>query len=94
MKTEYEIIIGPQKVNSQKLNVELIPNPDGIQPVDWCQTCGRESVTLFWNGKQTICVECDKGRHIHKKLNIPMLDEGISLVEFFARLQSRNSAFE
>ncbi len=74
--------------------LQLIPNPDGVQPVEWCQTCGRESMTLLWTGFQTVCVECDKNRTLHRKLQVPMLDNGITLNEFYYRLVNREILFK
>lgn len=71
---------------------QLISNPDGIQPVEWCQTCGR-TTDIFWNGFQTICTNCDKDRAIRRKLKTPMVDNGISLAEFYYRLNSRIEAY-
>lgn len=69
--------------------VELVPLPVN-QDVDleFCFAC-RTVKDVFWNGKINICVSCDKGKAIARKMKIPLVDEGISLEEFFSRLLIR-----
>lgn len=71
---------------------QLISNPEGKGPVEWCETCGRSN-DLFWNGYQTICTSCDKDRVMYKRLKKPLVDEGITINEFFYRLHNREILF-
>jgi hypothetical protein len=89
----FKIRIGPG-VNTPTQGRMLIPNPDGIMPVDYCQSCGCSTGDLYWNGYQTICMSCSKDARMVKKLGGKMVDNGISLDEFFSRLQARAEIYE
>lgn len=76
------------RVSSHQL-VELIAVPV-TQDVDleFCFSC-KTTKDVFWNGKINICISCDKGKGIARKMKIPLVDEGIPLDEFFNRLIAR-----
>lgn len=79
-------------VNSRQ-KVELIPVPVN-QDIDleFCFAC-QTVKDVFWNGKINICVSCDKGKGVARKMKIPLVDEGIPLEEFFSRLLIRAEVY-
>lgn len=83
---------GEPIVNSHQL-IELIPVPvNQDTDLEFCFAC-RTVKDVFWNGKINICISCDKGKAVARKMGIPLVDEGIPLEEFFKRLEIREEIY-